>query len=443
MADEMAAQGGAKSPQDAPGTVPFGGTVTIFFSDIRGFTDYTEQFGDEAAYRILREHNTIVRKQIEAFGGAVVKTQGDSFMVAFTTARGAILCAIAIQRAVGEANRNHSGPRIAIGIGINTGEPIQEGGDYFGSMVNLAARICATADPGQILVAETTRHVAGRIESVEYVDRGLHELKGFPEARRLCEVIWRPPESIAPDKGPAARVGHAEDVAVTVQGAIGVLNRVLGLAHLDDPTFAPLIECQAKAGDLRLAFSRALSERRPINMKQAEDLMLPFENLMTLIVERGTLNEQRWEELEANVARSLGRPLVTAAARGRLSVAGPEQAEPAPTNLAYTSYLLATVRGGSYAEGVGVVLPCYWIYAAVGKELLRSGSPDPRYQRWIATYGGDDYAGVVADVITELDRVSHGLSDDERTRVRSHFQTTSRYEWMFWQMGWVKESWPV
>jgi len=44
-------------------------------------------------------------------------------------------------------------------------------------------------------------------------------------------------------------------------------------------------------------------------------------------------------------------------------------AVPAPTNLAYTSYLLATVRGGSYAEGVGVVLPCYWIYAAVGKEL--------------------------------------------------------------------------
>ena len=72
------------------------------------------------------------------------------------------------------------------------------------------------------------------------------------------------------------------------------------------------------------------------------------------------------------------------------------RAEPAPTNLAYTSYLLATVRGGSYAEGVGAVLPCYWIYAAVGKELIRRGSPDPRYQRWIATYGGDEYGEVVA-----------------------------------------------
>jgi len=120
-----------------------------------------------------------------------------------------------------------------------------------------------------------------------------------------------------------------------------------------------------------------------------------------------------------------------------------QHAVPAPTNLAYTSYLLATVRGGSYAEGVGVVLPCYWIYAAVGKELLGRGSPDPRYQRWIGTYGSDEYGDVVADVIAELDRVSHGLSEDERTLVRRHFRTTSRYEWMFWHMGWVKESWPV
>ena len=120
-----------------------------------------------------------------------------------------------------------------------------------------------------------------------------------------------------------------------------------------------------------------------------------------------------------------------------------EHAEPAPVNLAYTSYLLATVRGGSYAEGVGVVLPCYWIYAEVGKELLRRGSPDPRYQRWIATYGADEYGAVVADVIGELDHVSSGLSEEEKARVRRHFRTTSRYEWMFWNMGYSQESWPL
>ncbi len=120
-----------------------------------------------------------------------------------------------------------------------------------------------------------------------------------------------------------------------------------------------------------------------------------------------------------------------------------ERAEPAPTNLAYTSYLLATVRGGSYAEGLGAVLPCYWIYAEVGRELLRRGSPDFRYQRWIAAYGGEEFGAVAADVIAELDRVSPGLSAAERARVARHFRATSRYEWMFWQMGYVKESWPV
>jgi len=119
------------------------------------------------------------------------------------------------------------------------------------------------------------------------------------------------------------------------------------------------------------------------------------------------------------------------------------RAEPAPTNLAYTSYLLATVRGGSYAEGVGAVLPCYWIYAQVGRELQRLGSPDPRYQRWISTYGADEYQSVTTDVITELDRLSAGLSAEESARVCRHFRTTSRYEWMFWEMGYANESWPI
>src|SRR5439155_605409 len=104
----------------------FDSTVTLLFSDIRGFTEYTNQHGDETAFKVLQEHNAIVRKQIETFGGKVVKTQGDSFMVAFTTAKGAIICAVAIQLALGKANRNQTGTRIAIGIGINTGEPIQD-----------------------------------------------------------------------------------------------------------------------------------------------------------------------------------------------------------------------------------------------------------------------------------------------------------------------------
>ena len=117
--------------------------------------------------------------------------------------------------------------------------------------------------------------------------------------------------------------------------------------------------------------------------------------------------------------------------------------EPAPTTLAYTSYLCATTGGGSYAEGVSAVLPCYWIYWEVGKELLRRGSPDPRYQRWIDTYGGEEFGGVVQEVLAVADRLGEALPLPERVRARQHFRTSSRYEWMFWDMGYRQERWPV
>lgn len=115
----------------------------------------------------------------------------------------------------------------------------------------------------------------------------------------------------------------------------------------------------------------------------------------------------------------------------------------APTNLAYTSYLLAAVHGGSYAEGVGAVLPCYWIYWEVGKELVKRGSPDARYQRWIDTYGGEEFGMVVQEVLDATDRLAGELTAAERDRVFVRFGTTSRYEWMFWDMGHRQELWPV
>ena len=87
-----------------------------------------------------------------------------------------------------------------------------------------------------------------------------------------------------------------------------------------------------------------------------------------------------------------------------ISLEDVKRAEQAPTNRGYTSYLLATAHAGSYAEGVAAVLPCYWIYWEVGKELQRLGSPDPRYQRWISAYAAPEYGEVVASVIAEVDR---------------------------------------
>ena len=115
----------------------------------------------------------------------------------------------------------------------------------------------------------------------------------------------------------------------------------------------------------------------------------------------------------------------------------------APTNLAYTSYLLAVAYGAPFHEGLAAVLPCYWIYWEVGKELERAGSPDPLFSRWIATYASEEFGSVVRAVLEATNQTAAGVTDDQRAAMRRHFVTTSRYEWLFWDMGYRIEKWPV
>jgi thiaminase/transcriptional activator TenA len=115
----------------------------------------------------------------------------------------------------------------------------------------------------------------------------------------------------------------------------------------------------------------------------------------------------------------------------------------APTNAAYTSYLLAVAYGRPFHEAVAALLPCYWIYWEVGKALERAGSPDPLYARWIGTYASDAFGDVVRSVLAATDAMALGVGAAERDAMRRHFVTTSRYEWMFWEMGFRRESWPV
>jgi thiaminase (transcriptional activator TenA) len=114
-----------------------------------------------------------------------------------------------------------------------------------------------------------------------------------------------------------------------------------------------------------------------------------------------------------------------------------------PTNLAYTSYLLAIAHAGPFPEAVAALLPCYWIYWEVGKTLERSGSRDPLFARWIGTYASEEFGSVVREVLGCVDTLAADLREPERDRMTRHFVTTSRYEWMFWDMGWRREAWPV
>jgi class 3 adenylate cyclase/tetratricopeptide (TPR) repeat protein len=165
------------------------GAVTVLFTDVEGSTDMRTRLGDEAADELLRLHEEIVRERVSKHEGREIKSLGDGYMVAFSSPRKAISCAIEIQRALEDRNLSDPGRELRIRIGINAGEVTEKAGDLFGAAVNAAARIAGKARGGQILVANVVKDLAGVRPDLSYMDRGLFWLKGFPERWRLYEVM--------------------------------------------------------------------------------------------------------------------------------------------------------------------------------------------------------------------------------------------------------------
>jgi thiaminase (transcriptional activator TenA) len=148
---------------------------------------------------------------------------------------------------------------------------------------------------------------------------------------------------------------------------------------------------------------------------------------------RRTLERHSGEAIEAE--RALHRSILESfgSAQG--------QAAMAPTNYAYTNHLLAAASQGSFAEGLAAMLPCYWIYQEVGRELVKRGSKDAAYQKWIDNYAGEEYAKSVAEVLAMMDDEAARLSARQRDRCRELFRISARYEYLFWDMAWRKEQW--
>ena len=162
---------------------------TVVFTDVEGSTALTQRLGDARARAVLREHERITREALKAHGGSEVKTMGDGFMASFSSASGALECAIAMQRAFAEHNESAEEP-VRVRIGLNAGEPIEEERDLFGAAVILAARIAAKAEGGEILASEGVRQiVVGK--GFLFSDRGDVVLRGFEDPVRLYDVRWR------------------------------------------------------------------------------------------------------------------------------------------------------------------------------------------------------------------------------------------------------------
>jgi class 3 adenylate cyclase len=164
------------------------GFRTIMFTDLKDSTLMTRMVGDSRALHLLHIHNALIRNGLRDHGGREVKHTGDGIMASFAFARNAVECAIGIQKGFADYNRENTDAPMHIRIGMSAGEPIEEHGDLFGKAVQLAARLCAQAEPGRILVARVVEEQC-KGSSLKFSDLGQVTPKGFDEATRVYEVV--------------------------------------------------------------------------------------------------------------------------------------------------------------------------------------------------------------------------------------------------------------
>ncbi len=169
-------------------------TRGFLFADLRDYSRFTERFGDDAAAQLLARYRALVREAIARFEGAEIRTEGDSFYVVFTTVGSAVRAGLAILADAGAAPGEAGTHAIRVGIGVHAGETVDTDEGIVSSAVNIAARVCSVAGPGQLLVTETVRGLTRGYLPVRFEPAGSRKLKGIAEPMPLFRVV----ESTAP-----------------------------------------------------------------------------------------------------------------------------------------------------------------------------------------------------------------------------------------------------
>jgi class 3 adenylate cyclase len=206
----------------------------LLFADLRGYTSFAEQAGDARAAALLARYREVVRGVVVRSGGAEVRTEGDSFYVVFPSATAAIRAGIAIVGAAEAATRDDPSLPIRPGVGVHAGEPLEAPEGPIGAAVNAAARLCALAAPGEVLVSRTARDLARGSHDLAFAARGARPAKGLAEPLEAWAVHHANlAQPVAPLGLTGTAAGRRRRRYALLTGLTGVIVlAVLGLAWL-------------------------------------------------------------------------------------------------------------------------------------------------------------------------------------------------------------------
>jgi class 3 adenylate cyclase len=177
-------EGAANVPPEGQGD-----NVAIMFTDMVSSVNITQKLGDEGMMKVVQTHNLIVGAVLKTHRGRQVKHTGDGIMAMFPRVSDGVAAAAEIQRQVTEYNSVTTSSPLKLRIGVSAGKPIREGDDYFGTVVQTAARLCAVAQADEIVVPDSIREMPG-CDNFAYEQPIAVPLKGFPEPQLVRKVIW-------------------------------------------------------------------------------------------------------------------------------------------------------------------------------------------------------------------------------------------------------------
>lgn len=209
---------------------------TFLLADVRGYTRYSDERGDEAASALARRFADIVHQAVQASGGELVEVRGDEALCVFGSAREATWAAVELQRRFREKLSGEPALPLPVGIGMDAGEAVATEGGYKGRALNVAARLCSLAGPGAILASETVALLAGRDDRARYAPRRPTRMKGIAAPVRFVEVVPQvelPPLPVAARPRREVRRRRALVMAVALALITAVLAAILILRRDD------------------------------------------------------------------------------------------------------------------------------------------------------------------------------------------------------------------
>jgi class 3 adenylate cyclase len=173
---------------DARSETPDAAYRGFLFSDMRGFTAFAERHGNAAAAAAVSRFLDLARNAIARHEGAELKTEGDAIHAVFPSAASAVMCGLDIVDAAAALNEREPDRRLDLGVGVHAGDAVETAEGYIGSAVNLAARLCAVARPGEVLVSAAVKGTTQTSLAVGFIARGRQRLKGIGEPVEVYAV---------------------------------------------------------------------------------------------------------------------------------------------------------------------------------------------------------------------------------------------------------------